>query len=108
MPHYSTLKLFADRNDTLVIVDEMLTDIVSQVAKQSSEEEIAIDATGVDRTPASEYYCTCGRRKRKWYVKLSPRVTRGTMLPAIFVIELVPCNDKAVATELLHKSSDAI
>lgn len=108
LPHYSTLKYFADRSDTLAIVDAMLAKIVGQIVEQSGEEEVAIDATGVESTSASAYFCTRSGRKRKKYVKLSLCVTCGTMLPASLVMSWGPCNDKAVAKELLHKSSAAV
>ena len=108
LPHYSTLKYFADRSDTLAIVDAMLAEIVGQVVEQSGEEEVAIDATGVESTSASAYFCTRSGRKRKRYVKLSLCVTCGTMLPASLVMSWGPCNDKAVARELLNKSSAVV
>jgi len=110
LPHYSTLKYFADRSDTLAIVDAMLAEIVSQVVKQSGklDREVAIDATGVESTSASAYFCTRSGRKRKKYVKLSLCVTCGTMLPASLVMSWGPCNDKAVAQELLEKSSAVV
>lgn len=110
LPHYSTLKYFADRSDTLAIVDAMLAEIVGQVVKQSGEadQEVAIDATGVESTSASAYFCTRSGRKRKKYVKLSLCVTCGTMLPASLVMSWGPCNDKAVAQELLEKSSAVV
>ena len=106
VPHYSTLKYFADRSDTLEIVDAMLSDIVGQVVQQSgdADEEIAIDATGVDSTSASAYFCARSGRKRKKYVKLSLCITCGTMLPASLVLSWGPCNDKAVARPLLEKA----
>ena len=46
LPHYSTLKYFADRSDTMKIVDAMLAEIVGHFT--SAEEEVAIDSTGVE------------------------------------------------------------
>jgi hypothetical protein len=107
LPHYSTLKYFADRSDTLAIVDAMLGEIIAQVAKQSGEadEEVAIDATGMDSSSASAYFCTRSGRKQKKYVKLSVCVTCGTMLPASLILSWGPCNDKAVARPLLEKTA---
>jgi len=110
LPHYSTLKYFADRSDTLAIVDAMLADVVRQVVAQSDEadEEVAIDSTGVESTSASAYFSTCRGGKRKRYVKLSLCVTCGTLLPASLVLSWGPCNDKAVARPLLEKTRAAI
>ena len=100
-PHFLTLKYFADRSDTLAIVDAMLAEIVSQVVKQSGEQEVAIDATEFESTSASAHFCTRSGRKQKKYVKLSLCVTCGTMLPASLVMSWGTCNDKAVAKEVL-------
>ena len=110
LPHYSTLKYFADRSDTLAIVDAMLADIVREVVEQSGEadEEVAMDATGVESTSASAYFRTRSGRKRKKYVKLSLCVTCGTMLPTSLVMSWGPCNDKAVAEQLLEKTSAVV
>jgi len=106
LPHYSTLKYFADRSDTLAIVDAILGDVVRQVADQSGEAdtEVAIDSTGVESTSASAYFSTRRGGKRKRYVKLSLGVTCGTLLPASLVLSWGPCNDKAVARPLLDKT----
>ena len=110
VPHYSTLKYFADRSDTQAIVDAMLADIVKQIVEQSGEadRDVAIDATGVESTSASAYFCTRSGRKRKKYVKLSLCVTCGTMLPTSLVMSWGPCNDKAVARDLLEKTSAVV
>jgi hypothetical protein len=110
LPHYSTLKYFADRSDTLAIVDAILADVVRQVVAQSSEvdREVAIDSTGVESTAASAYFNTRRGGKRKRYVKLSLCVTCGTLLPASVVLSWGPCNDKAVARPLLDKTRAVI
>jgi hypothetical protein len=110
LPHYSTLKYFADRSDTLAIVDAILADVVRQVVAQSDEadQEVAIDSTGVESTAASAYFNTRRGGKRKRYVKLSLCVTCGTLLPASLVLSWGPCNDKAVARPLLDKTRAAI
>jgi hypothetical protein len=106
LPHYSTLKYFADRADTLAIVDAILADVVRQVVAQrgEAEEEVAIDSTGVESTSASAYFNTRRGGKRKRYVKLSLCVTCSTLLPASVVLSWGPCNDKAVARPLLDKT----
>jgi hypothetical protein len=109
LPHYSTLKYFADRSDTLAIVDAILADVVRQVVAQSceTEEEVAIDSTGVESTAASAYFNTRRGGKRKRYVKPSLCVTCGTLLPASVVLSWGPCNDKAVTRPLLEKTRAA-
>ncbi len=106
LPHYSTLKRFADRSDTLAIVDAMLAELVAEFA--ADDEEAAIDATGVETTSASAYFQTRRGGKQKKYVKLSVCVMCGSMLPASLVVSWGPCNDKAVAGPLLEKTSAAV
>ena len=106
LPHYSTLKRFADRSDTIEIVDAMLADIVSAIASEG--EEVAIDSTGIETTAASAYFKTRSGAKRKKYVKLSVCVLCGSMMPASVVASWGPCNDKAVAQPLLDKSRAAV
>lgn len=106
LPHYSTLKYFADRSDTLAIVDAMLAEIVRAVAAE--DQEVAIDSTGVESTSASAYFRTRSGRKQKKYVKLSVCVLYGSMAPAALAVSWGPCNDKAVARELLDKSRAAL
>jgi len=106
LPHYTTLKHFADRSDTLAIVDAMLGEIVGAVAGQ--DDDVAIDSTGVETTAASAYFKTRSGVKRKKYVKLSVCVLCGSMVPAGLVVSWGPCNDKAVARPLLEKSSAAV
>ena len=102
LPHYSTLKRFADRSDTTAIVDAMLADIIGTIA--SDGEEVAIDSTGVEATSTSAYFQARSGRKQRRYVKLSVAVLAGTMMPASVVVSWGPCNDKAVAKPLLEKT----
>jgi Transposase DDE domain len=106
LPHYSTLKYFADRSDTLAIVDAMLAELVQAVAGPG--EAVAIDSTGVETPSASAYFQTRRGTKRKKYVKLSVCVLCGSMSPAALAVSWGPCNDKAVARELLEKSKAAV
>lgn len=106
LPHYSTLKYFADRSNTQEIVDAMLAEIVRQIAP--AETAVAVDSTGVETTSASAYFRTRSGLARKKYVKLSVCVLCGSMLPASLVVSWGPNNDKAVAKPLLLKSRAAV
>jgi hypothetical protein len=108
LPHYSTLKYFADRSGTLEIVDAMLADLAAQIAEKLEDDEVAIDSTGMESTSASAHFRTRTGRKRTRYVKLSVCVLCGTMIPAGLVIDWGPRNDKAEARDLLRKSRDAL
>ena len=54
VPHYSTLKYFADRAGTLEIVDGMLAELVQHFADENAE--VALDSTGIETTSASAYF----------------------------------------------------
>jgi hypothetical protein len=106
LPHYSTLKYFADRPGTLEIVDAMLSEVAKQFVRE--EEQVAIDSTGLETTAASSYFQTRSGRRQKKYVKLSVSVLCGSMIPAGLVVGWGPCNDKSDALELLCKTSAAV
>lgn len=106
LPHYSTLKYFADRSDTLEIIDAILTEVVKEYG--GSVEEVSIDSTGLETTSASAHYKTRSGKKRKKYVKLSLCVLAGTMLPAGLVVSWGPYNDKREAPALFEKIQPAI
>lgn len=84
LPHYSTLRYFADRPGTLEIVDAMLTEVAKQFVRK--EEQVAIDSTGLETTSASSYFQTRSGRRRKKYVKLSVGVLCSSMIPAGLVV----------------------
>lgn len=104
MPHYSTLKKFADRSSVLEIIDAMLLEIV-RTFDDESPEEAAIDSTGMETTSASAHYRTRSGKQRKKYVKLSVCVMAGSLLPSSVVASWGPNNDKAEAPEVLAKAS---
>jgi hypothetical protein len=103
LPHYSTLKKFADRSEVLLIVDCMLRDIIRQYAPQA--EEAALDSTGLETTSASAHYRTRSGKARKKFIKVSVCVLAGSLLPSSVVLSWGPSNDKCEAIELLAKAS---
>lgn len=102
IPHYSTLKYFADRAGTLEIVDAMIAEIAT--AFVSDDEVVAMDATGLETTSASAYFEMRRGGRRKKYVKLSLCVLCSSMMPVGIVVGWGPCNDKSDAAALLDKS----
>ena len=102
LPHYSTLKKFADRSDVLHIVDCMILEIVRQFAPDA--EEAAIDSTGMETTSASAHYCSRSGKARKKFIKVSVCVMAGSLLPSSVVLSWGPGNDKREAPELLAKA----
>lgn len=104
VPHYSTLKKFADRSDTLHIVDCMLLEIVREFDMES--EEAAIDSTGLETTSASAHYKTRSGMQRKKYIKVSVCVMTATLLPSSLHLSWGPGNDKSEAGSVLAKASN--
>jgi hypothetical protein len=102
LPHYSTLKKFADRSDVLHIVDCMILEIVRQFAPDA--EEAAIDSTGMETTSASAHYCSRSGKARKKFIKVSVCVMAGSLLPSSVVLSWGPSSDKREAPELLAKA----
>jgi hypothetical protein len=102
LPHYSTLKRFADRSDVPEVIDRMLAEIVKEFAP--APELAAMDATGLETTSASAHYLTRSGKTRKKYVKVSVCVAVGSLLPAALVVSWGPHNDKREARPLLEKT----
>lgn len=109
LPHYSTLKKFADRAGVAEVIDAMLGQIAQAACPPEDEEaEVAIDSTGVETTAASAHYQSRAGRSRHQYVKLSLAVICGALLPAGLVVDFGPTNDKAQARALLDKTRQNI
>jgi hypothetical protein len=106
LPHYSTLKKFADRSSVLEIIDRMLADVVQEFV--GDDVEISMDSTGMETTSASSHYQSRSGHKRKKYVKLSVCVLAGAMIPAGLVVSWGPYNDKREAKPLLAKTKAAV
>lgn len=106
IPHYSTLKYFADRAGTLEIVDAMLAEVAREFGKP--DEAVAMDSTGLETTSASAYFETRRGRPQRKYVKLSLGVLCSSLLPAGLVVGWGPSNDKADAYPLLMKTATTV
>lgn len=104
MPHYSTLKKFADRSSVLEIIDALLLELVRQFAAKDTE--AAIDSTGFETTSASAHFQSKTGRKRSKFVKVSVCVMASTLIPSSVVLGWGPSNDKQDAPELLAKASN--
>jgi len=105
LPHYSTLKKFADRAGVAEVIDAMLGQIAQAATPPEAQAtEIAIDSTGIETSAASAHYQTRRGRPRRQYVKLSLAVICGVLLPAGLVVDFGPTNDKTQARSLLNKT----
>ena len=108
LPHYTTLQKFSARSQVLAIVQQILSRIGRQVAGQSDQPSVAMDATGLARTTVSDYFCSRrGRRFRRW-VKVSVMVLCGSLLPIAVQIDLKPTHDCVQARRLLAQARPVI
>lgn len=108
LPHYTTLQKFSARSQVLAIVQRILIRIGSQVAAQSGQPSVAMDATGLARTTASDYFCSRrGRRFRRW-VKVSVMVLCGSLLPVALQVDLKPTHDCVQARSLLAQARPVV
>jgi hypothetical protein len=105
LPHYSTLKKFADRSDVLQIVDCMLLELVQKFDPEAKD--AAMDSTGLETTSASAHFQTRSGRQRKKFIKLSVCVLAGSLLPSGLAVSWGPSNDKSEAADVLAKASVA-
>jgi transposase len=110
LPHYSTLKKFADRAGVLEVIDAMLAEIAQAAAEvhDAAYQDAAMDSTGLETTSASAHYTARSGRERRRYVKLSVLVLCGSLYPAGLVVDWGPCNDKVEAAALMDKASRAV
>ena len=102
LPHYSTLKKFADRSAVAEIADAMFAEIIKEFAP--SVQEMAVDSTGMQTTSASAYFQTRSGRKNTKYVKLSLAVLCGSLFPCGLVVSWGPRTDRSEAPEILEKA----
>lgn len=105
LPHYTTLQKFSARSQVLAIAQKLLGVIGQAAARQAGRScQVAMDATGLERTTVSDYFCSRrGRRFRRW-VKVSTVVVCGSLLPLALVVDLNPTHDCAQAPELLAQT----
>jgi hypothetical protein len=105
LPHFTTLQKFSARSQVVQIAQKIVAAIGQEVAANHAEKvEVAMDATGLERTTASDYFCSRrGRRFRRW-VKVSVVVICGFLVPTALVVDLNPTHDCKHAEELLPQA----
>jgi hypothetical protein len=109
LPHFTTLQKFSARSQVVEIAQSIVATIGHSAAAQSpGPTEAAMDATGLERTTVSDYFCSRrGRHFRRW-VKVSVVVLCGSLLPSALVVDLDPTHDCAHARSLLAQSQEVI
>jgi len=116
LPHYSTLKRFADRAASEEAVAAMLAALLARVwradrppggALGDGPVEIALDSTGLETTSASAHYLTRAGKTRSRYVKASVAVVCGALVCCGLVMDWGPSNDKRQAAALIDRAEAA-
>lgn len=101
VPHYSTLKYFADRlGEDQQVFNRLLADVV-RLAGGTANKEAAMDSTGLETTSASAYYQARSGKQKFHYVKCSVLVLCGSLLAFGLVVGWGPNNDKCQVRDLL-------
>jgi hypothetical protein len=110
LPHYSTLKKFADRDGVLEVMHAMLGTLAKAIeeADDSVCQEAAMDATGLPSTCASAHFESRRGKRQRRYVKVGVVVLCGSLVPASMALGWGPSNDKQQAGELLARASAAV
>jgi hypothetical protein len=104
LPHFTALQKFSSRSQVLAIAQKLVAQIGQTAATQAPPQPVAMDATGMALTTASDYFRTrTGGKVRKW-VKISTLVLCGSLLPLGLLVELGANNDRIAARSLLAQA----
>ena len=106
LPHYSTLKYFADRSNVAEISNLLMAEIIRQFEPATTE--AAIDSTGMETSAASAHFQSRSGKSRQKYVKISVCVLVGSLLPAGVVASWGPSNDKQQVQALIERSAESV
>jgi hypothetical protein len=108
LPHYTAIQKFGARPKVGEVAEAMLAQIgQAALRKEGKKAVVAIDATGLAPTGASNYYISRTGRKCRKFLKVSLSVVCGSLLPLALTIDWGPSNDKRQARDLLHKTFEA-
>ena len=106
LPHYTTLKYFADRSNVAEISNLLMAEIIRQFEPPTTE--AAIDSTGMETTAASAHFQSRSGKSRQKYVKLSVCVLVGSLLPTGVVASWGPSNGKQQVQALIGRSAESV
>lgn len=107
LPHYSTLKRFADRAATDEHVATLLAELLARVRLADGPVEVALDSTGLETTSASAHYRARSGRGQVRYVKASVAVVCGALVCCGLVMDWGPNNDKRQGAALIARAEAA-
>lgn len=105
VPAHTTLKEFEKRMVTPELVDGIIAQVLELCREKqgTAVQEVAIDSTGVECSPASVHYADRSGKRRGRYVKLSLAVACGSLLLVGAVASAGPSNDRVEAPTLLWR-----
>jgi len=105
LPHFTTLYKFSRRSQVVAIVQQLIAKIGQVAARQEAPTgAVAMDATGLSGSTASEYFRSrTGKHCQQW-VKVSAVVLCTSLLPVGLVMSLGPSNDRVQAAQLLDQA----
>jgi Transposase DDE domain./Transposase domain (DUF772). len=105
LPHFTTLQKFSQRSQVTAIAQQLIGRIGQAAAQQeASPKAVAMDATGMATSVASEYFRNRTGSKCTQWVKISVMVLCGSLLPVSAVLSLGPSNDRTQVPELLRQA----
>lgn len=108
VPHYSTLKRFADRSATDAHVGALLAEVLARLKASTPPVEIALDSTGLETTSAGAHYRARSGKGRTRFVKVSVAVVCGALICCALVMDWGPGNDKRQAGRLIARAQAAL
>ena len=113
LPHYSTLKKFADRPGVLEVMHAMLGSLARLADEAGAPDagarrDAAMDATGLASTCASAHFQSRRGKRQKRYVKVGVVVLCGSLIPASMAISWGPGSDKTQAGGLIDRAAQAV
>jgi hypothetical protein len=108
LPNYSPRQKFSVRSQVLALAEALIQTLGRAAgAANFGPGAAALDATGMATTTASAHFQgRRGRQRRKW-VKSSPVILCGSLLPLRLGWDWGPTNDKWQAQTFLAKASQA-
>jgi hypothetical protein len=108
LPHFTTLQKFSGRSEVLAIAQRLVAEIAQGAAAKEPEVVAAMDATGLNRTTVSDYFCSRqGRRFRRW-VKVGVVILTGSLMPVALEVDLKPTHDCVQARSLLKQAQAVV
>jgi hypothetical protein len=95
VPRHTTLAAFEKRAVTPQLLDALVGEVLAVARERSGlrVDEVAVDSTGVECSPASRHYEMRVGRRRGRYVKLMLAVACGSLLAVSATASMGPSND---------------